>query len=170
MEEVIIKPLEEISDIEGLRHLYNSSIKGGDFILYDREFSYEEELVWYRKMIDNILAGNNLVYVAVLNGEIAGICEARKGAGRESRNVSLGVLVRKEHRGKGIGKALLEYTISKAKEAFRPKNIWLSVVEANERALSLYRSLGFNKIAELKDWYFKDGKYYSTFIMAISVE
>lgn len=170
MEEVTIKPLEEVTDIEGLRTLRNSSFAGGDFVSFDKEFTYEEELVWYRKTVDNILAGNLIAYVALIGDEVVGICEARKDAGRKKHNVSLGILVKKEHRGKGIGKSLLKYTIAKAKEIFSPKNIWLEVVEDNSVALLLYSELGFKKMAELRNWYFKDQKYYNTYIMVLESE
>ena len=56
----------------------------------------------------------------------------------------LGISILKEFWGLGLGKALLTACIHCAKEAGY-KQIELNVVAENERAVSLYRSMGFEE-------------------------
>ena len=49
--------------------------------------------------------------------------------------------------GKGVGKALMEYSIRLAKERNK-ELIWLGVWEHNQRAIDFYRKQGFKKFSE----------------------
>ncbi len=49
--------------------------------------------------------------------------------------------------GKGVGSALMQYCIVKAKE-LNKSNIWLGVWEKNERAIAFYERWGFEKFNE----------------------
>jgi ribosomal protein S18 acetylase RimI-like enzyme len=53
----------------------------------------------------------------------------------------------KEKIGKGIGKAMLEFAIAKAKDKNK-KAIWLGVWEHNQRAIHFYSRFGFKKCGE----------------------
>lgn len=77
----------------------------------------------------------------------------------------LGMLVDEAHRGKGIGKALLEHATAWAREKGLP-HISLLVFPHNERALQLYRSAGF----EQREYYPADvtrqtGEVWDTILM-----
>jgi ribosomal protein S18 acetylase RimI-like enzyme len=54
------------------------------------------------------------------------------------------VVVDQAWRGRGIGRALLEYMMAKARDSYRLPEIRVSVFEHNVPAVSLYRSLGFD--------------------------
>ena len=58
-----------------------------------------------------------------------------------------GIGVAPEHRGKGIGRALMESVLDVA-----PSTVELEVIEQNERALMLYQSLGFEQTRLLEVW------------------
>lgn len=58
-----------------------------------------------------------------------------------------GIGVAKEHRGEGIGRALMESVLDDA-----PSTVELEVIEQNERALKLYDSLGFATTRLLEVW------------------
>ncbi len=49
--------------------------------------------------------------------------------------------------GKGVGKALVKEAISRAKSIQSLKQLYLTVLDTNERALHLYTSLGFETFA-----------------------
>ncbi|WP_300379890.1 GNAT family N-acetyltransferase [Clostridium sp.] len=57
----------------------------------------------------------------------------------------------KEFRGKGLGKALLNGIIIKAKEA-GIKNLYIRVDYENEKAINLYRKMGFTDIDKVSLW------------------
>lgn len=54
------------------------------------------------------------------------------------------VIVDRDWRGRGIGRALLEYMMAEARDRYRLPEIRVSVFEHNVPAVSLYRSLGFD--------------------------
>ncbi|HEU4965230.1 MAG TPA: GNAT family N-acetyltransferase [Bacilli bacterium] len=108
----------------------------------------------------------NLFLVAVVEGRIVGFsrCEGTY-LKRSAHKVEFGVCVQKEHWGYGIGKQLLKESIAWADSA-GIKKITLNVLETNEKAIALYKSLGFEVEGVLKnDKFLSDEKYYNTILM-----
>ncbi|QRG70672.1 GNAT family N-acetyltransferase [Brevibacillus choshinensis] len=108
----------------------------------------------------------NLFLVAVANDRIVGFsrCEGNQ-LRRSSHKVEFGVCVLKEFWGYGIGKQLLQQSISWADENGIRK-MTLHVLETNEPAIALYQKLGFEIEGILKqDKLLADGTYYNTIVM-----
>jgi RimJ/RimL family protein N-acetyltransferase len=108
----------------------------------------------------------NLFLVAVVHDRIVGFsrCEGIY-LNRFSHKVEFGVCVLKDFWGYGIGKNLLIESISWA-DSNGIKKITLNVLETNERAINLYKKLGFEIEGILKkDKILSDGNYYNTIIM-----
>ncbi|MDQ0174985.1 GNAT family N-acetyltransferase [Bacillus chungangensis] len=108
----------------------------------------------------------NLFLVAVVHDRIVGFsrCEGND-LNRFSHKIEFGVCVLKDFWGYGIGKNLLKEAIFWA-DSNGIKKITLNVLETNDRAIKLYRKLGFEIEGILKkDRIFSDGKYYNTIIM-----
>lgn len=84
---------------------------------------------------------------------------------RTKHRVEFGVCILKEYWGYGMGKNLLKETIAWA-DSTGIKKINLNVLETNETALELYRSIGFEIEGVLKnDKLLSDGNYYNTIVM-----
>ncbi|TYR80488.1 GNAT family N-acetyltransferase [Priestia megaterium] len=108
----------------------------------------------------------NLFLVAVVHDRIVGFsrCEGIY-LNRFSHKVEFGVCVLKDFWGYGIGKNLLKESISWA-DSNGIKKITLNVLETNDKAIQLYRKLGFEiEGISKKDKILSDGKYYNTIIM-----
>lgn len=73
------------------------------------------------------------------------------------------IIVDEKHRGKGIGKKLLEELVSLAKNTFKIELLHLEVYEGN-RALSLYQRLGFEEYGR-HTHFLKDQGVYRTKIL-----
>lgn len=111
-------------------------------------------------------SGRNLFLVASVNGRIVGFsrCEGNY-LNRFSHKVEFGVCVLKEFWGYGIGKNLLKESISWV-DSNNIKKMTLNVLETNDKAIQLYKKLGFEVEGILKkDKILSDGKYYSTVLM-----
>lgn len=108
----------------------------------------------------------NLFLVAVLNERIVGFSRcAGNLLKRSSHKVEFGVCVLKEYWGNGIGKNLLQESITWADGSGITK-ITLNVLETNDKAIELYKKSGFEIEGLLKkDKLLADGKYYNTIIM-----
>jgi ribosomal protein S18 acetylase RimI-like enzyme len=107
------------------------------------EFSYTEEdekaLIQKRNNAENILWT-----LAVIDNEIVGMAEMayNKSKIRFRRKGDFSITVKKKYWGLGIGGKLMLTHIEWSKEQ-DPENIRLEVVADNERAISMYRSFGF---------------------------
>lgn len=90
-------------------------------------------------------AKKNLPQFFAFDGEqLVGWCDAFPGdaANGAPHLARLGMGVAKSHRGRGIGRQLMDATISRCRELGLEK-IELSVYSSNEPAIALYRKLGF---------------------------
>lgn len=108
----------------------------------------------------------NLFLVAVVHDRIVGFsrCEGNH-LNRSSHKIEFGVCVLKDFWGYGIGKNLLQESISWA-DSNGIKKITLNVLETNDNAIKLYKKLGFEIEGILKkDKILSDGKYNNTIIM-----
>lgn len=113
-----------------------------------------------------------LFLVAEVDGRLIGYsrCEGRD-LKRFLHKVEFGLGVSKDFWGYGVGKNLMKETISWA-DANGIKKIELcGVLETNEKAIELYKRLGFEIEGLLKhDRILSDGKYYNTYIMGRFIE
>ncbi|KZE79173.1 GNAT family acetyltransferase [Paenibacillus elgii] len=108
----------------------------------------------------------NLFLVAAVQDRIVGFsrCEGVY-LKRFSHKVEFGVCVLKEFWGYGIGKNLLKESIAWA-DANGIKKMTLNVLETNDKAVELYKKLGFEVEGLLKnDKILSDGNYYNTIVM-----
>ncbi len=82
-------------------------------------------------------------YVALVNGDVVGWCDiSSKHRPVFVHSGILGMGLINEYRGKGIGKALIQTTLSNAKEIGLTR-VELEVREQNSRAIELYKKFGF---------------------------
>lgn len=108
----------------------------------------------------------NIFLVAVVEDRIVGYsrCEGSQ-LRRFYHKVEVGVCVQKEFWGYGIGKTLLKQSMAWADSNGITK-ITLNVLETNDKAITLYKKLGFEIEGILKnDKILSAGKYYNTIVM-----
>ena len=107
------------------------------------EFAYTEEAeaaVLQRRRDDP----RTMMILAEADGEIVAVSDVnpKGGAGRVRHRAVLGMSVRKDRWGQGIGSAMMERLIAHARQnGF--EQIELEVVAANRRAVGLYAKYGF---------------------------
>ena len=90
-------------------------------------------------------------------GEVVGWCDIVPREGYPATIGFIGVGLMPDYRGRGIGGELMEVTMAAAKEAgFR--EIRLDCRSSNERAIKLYKKLGFRRIASLRTGLVIDGE------------
>ena len=111
--------------------------------------------------IAQIKAGVREVYILTVNGAYIAECDLvydnpEYGTVPGKRLYLSRLIVKKEQRGKGYGKAISEYILDLAKEKGYCE-IALGVNRDNTAAVKLYKSLGFTVYEEAED---NDGKFY----------
>ena len=109
---------------------------------------------------------NNLLMIGLLDGEYVGNCSLMgNGAMRYQHRASMGIALYQKYTGLGIGKVMIENLLTIAKEKGL-EQIELEVVADNERAIALYKKLGFQIYGTFPDnMKYKDGTYADAYWM-----
>ena len=138
-----------------------------DFLLRTPEevdYTVEQE---EKILADTEQASRALMLVAEVDGEIVGICNLNP-AGRRSRvrhRCTMGISMVSKVWGLGIGTAMMAVLLEQAKEVGF-EQIELEVVGANERAIALYKKMGFVETGRVpKALKNADGSYYDNILM-----
>ena len=111
--------------------------------------------------IEQIKAGNRDVFILTVDGEYTAECDLvydnpEYNTVSGERLYFSRLIVKKDERGKGYGKAISQYVISLVKGKGY-KEIALGVNCDNTAAVNLYKKLGFTVYEEAED---KDGRFY----------
>lgn len=128
--------------------------------------AYIDEIGFKQLIKEDAEKSHNLFLVCEAYGTIVGFsrCEGNE-LKRMAHKVEFGVCVLKEFWGYSIGKNLLKESIKWA-DANDIKKMTLNVLETNEKAIILYKKLGFEQEGVLKkDKRLSDGNYYNTVVM-----
>jgi RimJ/RimL family protein N-acetyltransferase len=155
-------------DFDDLRDTYfrlYDERAGGEPIgitLFAERPTLADEVSWFEGHFRRALAGEEIFLVAELDGHVVGSCTIGRvgpGPGSEVSHVGeLGILVHLDHRGKGVGTALLERSLYEARSKFEV--VFLSVFSVNEVAQRLYRRFGFSVCRHLPRHVKRGGRYF----------
>lgn len=129
-------------------------------VLYHSKPSFDDEVAWFSNLFRGTLKGNAIAVVAEEDGKVVGMCDIiRFRPGSEESHVAvLGIAIKKEFRGKGLGRKLMERGIELSKGKF--ELIRLGVFSVNESAVQLYKSLGFEQYGLLPGFLKRNGRYF----------
>ncbi len=107
--------------------------------------SLADEVSWFASLFRQVLAGEAIVSVAEVGGRAVGHCSIRRvGRTVDSENAhvgELGIVVDRDHRGRGVGSALLRDALRRARRNFSVVRLW--VFGSNTGAKRLYVRFGF---------------------------
>ena len=79
----------------------------------------------------------------------------------------ISIAVLPEHRGKGLGRALIEKALENMTRVYNAKSCYLEVRVSNEPAISLYKKVGFEVQRTIRGYY-ADGE--NAYIMSIKMQ
>jgi len=150
------------SDIEGFRAALDAVVSERKYLLTLETPSSQVIGDFVRANVEN----NYAQYVAEFQNEIIGwadIIPKQKEAVKHVGELGVGVIA--EHRGKGIGKVLLQHVIEHSWENGL-KRIELEVYSSNLDAVALYEKLGFEHEGTKRNDTLIDGRYEDSLIMA----
>lgn len=152
---------------EVFRDFINPIIRENAYILMDKSISLKEEREWQKRNAKEIKEGKRVVLLAWDGKKLVGICDAWKGQYKERFNASVGIVISKGYRGKGLGRELLSCIILRAKAKLKPHKIHLDCFAGNKTAQCLYHSIGFVEVARLRGHLFHCGKYVDKLYMEL---
>ena len=141
--EAVIRNGDE-ADAKTVFEVFNKTHAETDYMLsYPEENSFDpEQEAQFLK--EKTISSNETELVAVIDGKIAGTAgiESVGDKYKVKHRAEFGIGILKEYWGLGLGKALTMACIQCARDAGYDQ-LELNVVAENERALSMYRNLGF---------------------------
>gem|GEM_PF-1343306 len=117
-------------------------------LLIDRKVSLRDEERWLESRLGEIRSRSTVMLLAELDGRIVGSCHMSRLPWKHSHRADIGVALKPELRGKGVGEALMRRTMELGIRRFHGlETIELSAFAYNDRALALYKKLGFEECA-----------------------
>jgi len=163
--DIAIRPAEE-GDRAAILHMARELVRAGDTYAYDPGIA--DDALWRYWAPE----GPGQGYVAVQGGEVVGMFVIKPnhpGPGSHVANASYAV--RADVRGLGLGRTMGEASIRLAAELGYRAMQFNIVVSTNERAVRLWRSLGFRVIGTIPFGFrLPDGRCVDHYIMYRSLE
>ena len=129
-------------------------------IVITKKKTLKDERKWLGGMRDGIKKKVTVHLFAVKDGAVVGSCEVSRRPGKMGHIALFGIAVTKPFRGIGLGGELARRVIELAARRMKGLEIIeLGVIDYNRRAQSLYRKLGFKRVATIPKA-LKEGKEY----------
>ena len=152
----------EPSDSEALYKIYN----GPKVVWGTLQLPYPSLEVWRKRLAEP--EEGNYKLVALVGNEIAGQLGLSTDPSRPRRKHAggIGMAVRDDFQGQGIGTALLQAAVDMADNWLNLLRLELTVFTDNEPAVHLYKKFGFVVEGTLKCHSFRAGQYVDVFYMA----
>lgn len=158
--EIIIRSIK-ISDASDLNEMRRQ-----DGVMENTLGVSSETVMKSEEFLKNLDANSHLL-VAEADGKVVGVVGLSIMKNPRLRHAaSLGISVRKEYQGQGIGKKLMENILDLADNWLMLIRVELGVFEGNERAMKLYESLGFEVEGKRKYAAIRNGEYVDEYLMA----
>jgi RimJ/RimL family protein N-acetyltransferase len=154
---IIIKETDE-KDLMNIMNLWNNG-KVMNYVGFPNGLGYNQEKIenWYKNIIQTKWFKHYSIYT-----EKFGYCgETGYGIDNiENENVGLEIKLLPEAQGKGIAEYSIRYVIEHIDKEKIGKSVWVDPHKENEKAINLYKKLGFkeNKFPEYLSSE-DDGKY-----------
>jgi len=120
----------------------------------------------WRKRLAEPVEGDYVV-VACVDGEVVGNAGLNHfKAPRRAHAMHIGMAVRTEYQGRGVGTALMQALVDLADNWLNVFRLELTVFVDNKRAIALYRKFGFEMEGTHKAYALRAGKYVDAYAMA----
>ncbi|HEU5312288.1 MAG TPA: GNAT family N-acetyltransferase [Candidatus Udaeobacter sp.] len=106
------------------------------------------------------------ILVAVIDGEVIGVIGLHTSSRpRVNHKGEIGMMVRDDWQGKGVGVAMMRAVIDLAEKWLNLARIELTVFTDNEPAIALYRKFGFEIEGTLRKYACRDGEFVDAYVM-----
>jgi RimJ/RimL family protein N-acetyltransferase len=105
---------------------------------------------------------------SLITGNLVGIIDLASISWISSNGeVSVFAIMEQEDRGKGYAQDAMRLLLDVAFNILNLYNVYLWVVDFNERAIDFYSKIGFKKGGQLRELAFRNGKRYNVVVMDI---
>ncbi|KKS07076.1 MAG: GCN5-related N-acetyltransferase [Parcubacteria group bacterium GW2011_GWB1_41_4] len=162
---------KDLRNTEKFQKFVNYLVEEDVQISKNKKVSLKEEKKWLEGMLGKIKSRKTVFLVAESNDVVVGDTGIDLGHGRQDHIGTFGIMILKGYRGVGLGVYLMKEIIKLAKKDLKPKPkiIRLGVFPTNKPAISLYKKLGFKKVARVPRQFQYKGKLVDEIIMLLSL-
>lgn len=158
-------------DVKELMRFYNEVVaEPMNGIMGDKPVNLRQEREWLSARLREIRARTSVMLLLEDDGRIVGSCHVERSKWKQAHRATIGVMIRKDMRRKGLGTLLMREAISLAKKRMKGlEAIDLYVFDYNERALRLYEKLGFETVAYLPENMKEGDRYVGEYFMTLKL-
>jgi putative acetyltransferase len=152
----------ELRDAEAVHAIF----AGPKVIAGTLQLPYPSVELWRKRLTE--MSPFDYSLVATIDGDVVGNLGLH-AAGKTPRRRhvgSIGMSVRDDRQGRGVGTALMKAAIELADGWLNYQRLELSVYTDNLAALALYRKFGFVIEGTYRAYAFRDGRYVDSYAMA----
>ena len=161
------------SDIDGIWNNFNEVVDEGIYlpVLFPVRSKFEKQS-WFQNITKERQICIVAIHPTILSPHnILGQCELSNLEWDAANHVgSLGIIVQKNYRDLGIGFNLIDKAIRESKKLYNKEKIILSCFSDNERALFLYKKIGFKTTGIRKKQFYMDSSYYDEVMMELWID
>jgi RimJ/RimL family protein N-acetyltransferase len=157
-------------DLDDLLELINSLVDERANIVRDKRVSRDEEIDWLSRALARMEKDEIFYLVAEADGKVIANSEiCRRTGGYEQHVGVVGIAIREGFRDLGIGTEMMNALITQG-QTMGLSVLELSVFANNERAIHVYKEVGFAETGRVPRKFFKEGKYIDEIIMTKLME
>ena len=165
--EVVLRSIRW-EDLDDCIQFINSLVEEGADILRDTKVSREEEADWLGKRLASVDKGELIDIIAEVDGKMVANSEVEKRSGLMSHVGYLGIGIKANYRGIGIGTRIMQTLKEESKKAGL-KILVLDAFATNKTAQALYRKMGFQDAGRIPKAICKNGKYIDLIRMTLEL-
>jgi putative acetyltransferase len=155
----------ELSDVEALTRLFAHRSAYAQTL----QLPLQSTEVWRKRLVTN--DDTQITLVATVAGEVVGnLGLTRFTRPRRAHVGEIGMGVRDDWQGQGVGSALLEAALDLADNWLGIRRLELHVHADNDRAIALYRKFGFQPEGTHRAYAIRNGIYVDSLSMARLIE
>jgi ribosomal protein S18 acetylase RimI-like enzyme len=165
--EVILRSIRW-EDLDDCIEFINSLVEEGADILMDAKVSREDEADWLGKRLARSVKGEIIDVIAEVDGKMVANSEVEKRSGLMSHVGYLGIGIKADYRGIGIGTQIMHVLKEESRKAGL-KVLVLDAFATNKIAQALYRKMGFQDAGRIPEAICKNDKYIDLIRMTLEL-